>query len=236
MTPKVVYDEQDCRELITEIRSLIDEVVKRNMADGILFSAGTDTSIIAFHAVKYKPKLPALTMSFKHGKPKDTVYVKEMVDFLKLHHEFHTFDREDVISSAEKIVQVLKIFDPMEIRNAVSVYIGLTIAKIEGIKSVFTGDGVDELFGYPWMWNLSEAELTKKFHDMWGEMGFSSIPMGKSLGVEVKPPFLDPMFMDYAKKLPNNLKIREENGVKYSKWILRKAYEDLIPRDVIWRP
>ena len=71
---------------------------------------------------------------------------------------------------------------------------------------------------------------------MWGEMGFSSIPMGKSLGVEVKPPFLDPLFMDYAKKLPNNLKINEENGVKYSKWVLRKAYEDLIPKDVIWRP
>ena len=26
------------------------------------------------------------------------------------------------------------------------------------------------------------------------------------------------------------------NGVKYSKWILRKAYEDVIPKDIIWRP
>ena len=128
------------------------------MADGILFSAGVDTSVIAYHAVKYKPKIPALTMSFKHGHPKDTEYVKKMVDFLHLHHQFHTFDREDVVTSAEKIVQVLQIFDPMEIRNAVSVYIGLTIAKIEGIKSVFTGDGVDELFGYPWMWHLSDTE------------------------------------------------------------------------------
>ena len=124
----------------------------------------------------------------------------------------------------------------MEIRNCVSVYIGLTIAKIEGFKSVFTGDGVDELFGYPWMWSLSDTELTKKFNDMWVDMGFSSIPMGKSIGVEVRPPFLDPLFMDYAKKLPNRLKISEENGVKYSKWVLRKAYEDLIPKEVIWRP
>jgi asparagine synthetase B (glutamine-hydrolysing) len=131
-----------------------------------------DTSIIAYHAVKYKPKIPALTMSFRHGQPKDTEYVKKMVDFLHLQHEFHTFDREDVMASVEKIVQVLKIFDPMEIRNCVSVYIGLTIAKIEGIKSVFTGDGVDELFGYPWMWRLCETELTKKFNDMLGRNGF----------------------------------------------------------------
>ena len=223
-------------KLLAEIRALTDEVVRQNMADGILFSAGVDTSVIAYHAVKYKPKIPALTMSFKHGQPKDTEYVKRMVEFLHLQQEFHTFDREDIVASVEKIVQVLKIFDPMEIRGDVSVYIGLTIAKNENIKSVFTGDGVDELFGYPWMWHLSDTDLTKRFEDMWGEMGFSSIPMGKSLGVEVKPSFLDPKFMDYAKKLPNNLKISEENGVKYSKWILRKAYEDLIPKEVIWRP
>ena len=60
-------------------------------------------------------------MSFKHRKPKDTLYVEKMVEFLKLNHEFHTFDREDVVTSAENIVQILKSFDPMEIRNSVSV-------------------------------------------------------------------------------------------------------------------
>jgi asparagine synthase (glutamine-hydrolysing) len=146
------------------------------------------------------------------------------------------FDRDEVVNAAERVVKVLKIFDPMEIRNSIPVYIGLTIAKKKGIKSVLTGDGLDELFGYPWMWDLSEEDLTKKFSDMWGEMAFSSIPMGKSLGVEIRPPYLDPLFMDYAKKLPNKLKINIENGEKYSKWLLRKAYEDLVPKDVIWRP
>ena len=229
-------NENDYTKLLPEVRALIDTVVKRNMADGILFSAGTDTSIIAYHAVKYKPKLPALTMAFEHSQPKDTEYVKKMVAFLELNHQLHIFGREEVLSAAEKIVQTLKIFDPMEIRNSVPVYVGLTIAKIEGINRVFTGDGVDELFGYSWMWDLSEADLSKKFSAMWADMGFSSIPLGQSIGVVVKPPFLDPMFMDYAKKLPNKLKINEENGVKYSKWIFRKAYENLIPKDVIWRP
>ena len=221
---------------LPEVRALVNKVVQNNMADGISFSAGTDTSIIAYEAVKYKPKIKALTVAFKHGNPKDTEYVKKMVAFLKLNHEFHVFDRDEVINAAERIVDVLKIFDPMEIRNSVPVYIALTVAKKKGVASVFTGDALDELFGYPWMWNLSEAELTQKFVDMWGEMSFSSIPLGKSLGVTIKPPYLDPLFMDWAKKLPNNLKINFENGVKYSKWILRKAYEDLIPREVIWRP
>ena len=70
---------------------------------------------------------------------------------------------------------------------------------------------------------------------MWGEMAFSSSPMGNSVGITVKQPYLDPLFMDFAKKLPVNLKLNVENGVKYGKWLLHKAYDGLIPNEVVWR-
>jgi asparagine synthase (glutamine-hydrolysing) len=66
-------------------------------------------------------------------------------------------------------------------------------------------------------------------------MGFSSFPMAESLGMQIKAPYRDPAFMDWAMKLPIKFKINTYNGVKYSKWILRKAYEDVIPKDIIWR-
>ena len=124
------------------------------MADSILFSAGTDTTIIAYEAVKYKPNLPALTLAFKQGNPKDKEYVKKMVSFLKLKdHETHVFDREEALKTAPKVVEALKKYDPMEIRNSMPVYIGLTILKKRGYKTVFTGDALDELFGYPWQFH-----------------------------------------------------------------------------------
>ncbi|MEM4733970.1 MAG: asparagine synthase C-terminal domain-containing protein, partial [Candidatus Bathyarchaeia archaeon] len=138
---------QEYAPLLPEARALVNKVVQRNMADAMLFSAGTDTQIIAYEAVKYKPQIPCLTMHFKHGNPADTEYVKKMVTFLKLNHETHIFDREEVLSNAPKVVAALKKFDPMEIRNSMPVYIGLTILKKKGIKSVFTGDALDELFG-----------------------------------------------------------------------------------------
>ena len=82
---------------------------------------------------------------------------------------------------------------------------------------------------------LTDTDLAKNFSEIWDEMTFSSISMGKSIGVTVKQPYLDPMFMDYAKTLPINLKINFENGIKYGKWILRKAYAAFIPKEVIWR-
>ena len=226
---------QEFESLLPEVRALVNKVVERNMAEGILFSAGTDTSIIAYEAVKLDPDIKALTVSFKEGKPKDTRYVMRMVSFLNLNHEFHVFDIEDAVDAAGKVVEILKTFDPMDVRNSVPVYIGLAVAKEKGISSVLTGDALDELFGYPWQFHLSETELAQAISKMWDEMTFSSIPLGKSVGVTVKPPYLDPLFMDYAKKLPIKLKVNIENGIKYGKFILRKAYEFLIPSEVIWR-
>jgi asparagine synthase (glutamine-hydrolysing) len=228
-------DRREYESLLPEVRALVNQVVQKNMAEGIMFSAGTDTTIIAYEAVKLNPNLKALTVSFKHGKPKDAKYVKKMVAFLNLDHQFHVFDSDDAVSAAEKVVEILKTFDPMGVRNSVPVYIGLTVAKEKGIKSVLTGDALDELFGYPWQFHLSKTDLAQALSAMWGEMTFSSIPMGNAVGVKVKPPYLDPLFMDYAKKLPIELKVNVENGVKYGKWILRKAYAELIPKDVIWR-
>jgi len=228
-------DKIDLDKLLPETRALVNKVVQRNMAEGIMFSAGTDTSIIAYEAVKFNPNIKALTVSFKQGKPKDTEYVKKMVDFLKLDHEFYVFDIEEAVNAAERVVEVLKLFDPMEVRNSVPAYVGLTVAKKKGIKSVLTGDALDELFGYPWQFHLSETEFAQALSDIWGEMTFSSIPMANSVGVSIKPPYLDPLFMDYAKKLPVMLKVNFENGIQYGKWLLRKAYDGLIPEEVVWR-
>ena len=72
----------------------------------------------------------------------------------------HIFDTEKPSKAAPKVVAALKTFDPMEVRNSLPVYIGLTLMK-KGVKSLFTGDGVDELYGYPWLFHLSDEELQK---------------------------------------------------------------------------
>lgn len=55
------------------------------------------------------------------------------------------------------------------------------------------------------------------------------IPM--AYGVEVRVPFLDPDLVELATRLPNRYKQHGWTG----KWILRKAMEGILPRDVIYR-
>jgi len=233
----MTLDPKEYVHLIPETKNIVNKVTENNLGDSILFSAGTDTSIIAYEAIKYKPDISTLTIAFKQGDPKDTQYVKKMVEYLKLkNHQTLSFDIEEALEKVPKVVKTLKTFDPMDIRNSMSIYIGLTHLKEQGLSKILTGDGLDELFGYPWQFHLSEEELYKKQLDMWTEMSFSSIPLSKSLDIETKQPYLDQMFMKWAKKLPMKVKINMYNGEKYSKWILRKAYENIIPQEVIWRP
>jgi asparagine synthase (glutamine-hydrolysing) len=56
--------------------------------------------------------------------------------------------------------------------------------------------------------------------------------MGMAVGVEVRVPFLDPDLMRLAASLPADFKQRAAEG----KWILKRAMEPELPRDVIYRP
>lgn len=51
-------------------------------------------------------------------------------------------------------------------------------------------------------------------------------------GVEVRVPFLDPDLIAFANQLPTDWKYHGREG----KWILKKALEDILPHDVLYRP
>jgi len=56
--------------------------------------------------------------------------------------------------------------------------------------------------------------------------------MSMAVGVEVRVPFLDLDLVDFAARIPVWLKQRGRVG----KWVLKKAMEPYLPRDVIYRP
>ena len=56
--------------------------------------------------------------------------------------------------------------------------------------------------------------------------------MSMAAGVEVRVPFLDLELVEYAARIPLGLKQRGRVG----KWVLKKAMEPYLPKDVIYRP
>lgn len=56
--------------------------------------------------------------------------------------------------------------------------------------------------------------------------------MSMAAGVEVRVPFLDLELVEFAARIPSRFKQRGSEG----KWVLKKAMEPYLPRDVIYRP
>lgn len=222
-------------QILSETRKLINRVVKRNLTEGILFSGGLDTSVIAYVASKFT-RLNGFTVAFENSPALDLEYSKLMAKMLKMNHKIHFFGEEEMHSAINDVIKILKVFDPMDIRNSVAAYVALNFAKNNGTTSIMTGDGLDELLaGYSWLFNLSETELKANLSNMWKVMQFTSIPMAESLGIIAKPPFLDPEFKNFAFDLDLKLMIRDERDRTWGKWIIRKAYEGLLPDEVVWR-
>ena len=115
-------------------------------------------------------------------------------------------------------------------------YLALKAIKKDGHTSIITGDGADELFaGYNFFLKMSDTELEENLKRLWEIMHFPTQKIAKSLGINAESPFLHEKVIDFAKSLPVNYKVKVEHDQKYGKWILRKLFEDKIPKSVVWR-
>ena len=224
-------------DICTKLRTLLERAVKRALTEnaGILLSGGLDTSVLAFVASRYV-SLKAFTVAMQGAPAPDLEYSALMTKRLRLEHHIHCFDTEEMYRTLPSVIKVLRSFDPMEIRNSLTVYIGIRVAKESGLGTVITGDGCDELLaGYSFVFWLSKERLDEELQKLWSVMSFSSIPLAQSLGMEAKLPYLDPEFKSFAMALDSRYKVGEEGGQRYGKWILRKAYEKSLPREIVWR-
>ena len=232
--PKINSMESPASDYGSVVQKLA-ESVKRNLADGLLLSGGLDTTILAYLASKWvKPS--CITVALSGAPVPDVEYAKLVASRLELRHYVHYFGNEELNEGIRAVIRIMKSFDPMEIRNSAAIYIALKVGRDQGILTFMTGDGCDELFGgYSFLFGLSKEQLDTALKKLWANMSFSSIYLAKDLGLEVRLPFLDPQFRAFATDLDVGLRVRSERGQVWGKWILRKAFEKIMPEELVWR-
>jgi asparagine synthase (glutamine-hydrolysing) len=222
------------QEILSKIKTLVSQSVKDHKSDSIALSGGLDSSILA--SCVTDKKMVAFMLIAKDFSSTDLVHAQLVAKSIDLKLNVITANVDDLLSAAEQTIKILKVFNSIEIRNNVVVYLTMKAAKRSGCKSIMTGDGADELFaGYNFFKRLSGKELEKDLERIWDVMHFPSRSISESLGISLHTPFLDPDISEYAKKIPSDLKIHEEKGKKHGKWILRKAFENDLPELIVWR-
>src|SRR5205085_6742839 len=255
------YDPAWARTVPTEkvslkrLRSALEAAVKQQlMCDvpyGVLISGGLDSSLIAAIAAQHRfkriesgeteeawwPRLHSFSVGLE-GSP-DMRYARKVAAHIgTVHHEI-VFTIQEGLDAVGDVIRHLETFDVTSIRAATPMYLMARKIKSMGIKMVLSGEGADEVFGGYLYFHM--APTPKEFHE---ETVRKLSALGKydccrankataAWGLETRVPFLDKEFLDYAMSIDPAYKMCPGN--KIEKRILREAFRDLLPEEILWR-
>lgn len=221
-------------EIFGQAYRVIRDAVSACTAECISLSGGLDSTIIA-HFLKPE-RARAVSVISEDFVANDLTYCQMAAQKFSIPLSIKMCQIDEVYSGIEETIRILGNFNDIEIRNSVVVYLAIYEAKNMGFDRVITGDGADEVFaGYNFLINKNSDELKSELARIAGIMHFPSQKIGKALGVTVESPFCSENVLEFAKGLPADLLVNTHDGKRFGKWILRKAFEEKIPRSVAWR-
>ncbi|MCR5289102.1 MAG: asparagine synthase B [Treponema sp.] len=251
---------KDNKSDVAKIRSGLEDAVKRQlMCDvpyGVLLSGGLDSSIIAAVAQRFAkkriesegtqeawwPRLHSFAVGLE-GSP-DLLAARKAAEFIgTVHHEVH-FTVQEALDILPDVIYHIETYDITTVRASTPMFLLARVIKSMGIKMVLSGEGSDELFGgYLYFHKAPNAqefheELVRKISKL---HLYDCLRANKSLmawGVEGRVPFLDKAFVDIAMNVNPQDKmsiVQPDGSQRMEKWILRKAFEDYLPKEIVWR-
>ena len=246
---------KDSKEPVTALRAALENAVKRQlMCDvpyGVLLSGGLDSSIVSAIAKKYAsrriesdgqseawwPQLHSFAIGLK-GAP-DLAKARMVADYIgTVHHEIN-YTVQEGLDAVRDVIYFIETYDVTTVRASTPMYLLARVIKSMGIKMVLSGEGADEIFGgYLYFHKAPDArsfheETVRKLSKLYL---YDCLRANKSLaawGVEGRVPFLDKEFLDVAMRLNPSLKMCP--GSIIEKKVLREAFADMLPHEIVWR-
>jgi len=245
----------DNKTSISDLRAALEASVHRQlMSDvpyGVLLSGGLDSSIVSAVAKRFAPRriengdrseawwpqLHSFAVGLE-GSP-DLISARKVADHIgTIHHEIN-FTVQEGLDAIRDVIYHIETYDVTTVRASTPMYLLARVIKSMGVKMVLSGEGADEIFGGylyfhkapdPGEFHKETVRKLSKLHL------YDCLRANKSLaawGVEGRVPFLDKEFMDVAMRLnPADKMIKSD---RMEKWVLRKAFEDYLPKEIAWR-
>lgn len=222
-----------------EIKEKIESVIAKDTPESVLFSGGVDSSAILYHSNKYNPDVMGITVGVKGKETSDIEYSKLVANQLGIkNHHIYYVEPELVKSMVETAVKVLKSFNPEWISSTTTLLLGTMYAKNKGLNSISSGEGADDLLGsFPFFtnWKGSFEELDATIKTRLNEIVVMSDVIAKSMNMKYIAPFQNENVKQTILSIPIEERMKQDEIIK-TKYPLRKAYEDTLPRDCITRP
>ena len=236
---------EDTEESIcANIAVLFEEaVVKRLMSDrkvGALLSGGLDSSSVVAIMCRHIPAKDLNTYSIGLKGSTDLIWARKVADYLGTNHHEVCLTEEEFLGAIEETVRQIESYDTTSVRASVPNYL---VSKYIGANTddcvIYCGDMSDEIFGSyrGFMKAQNDEDFKRENERMVSDVCyFDLLRSDKSIsgaGLEARVPFADKKFLQYVMGIPPRYKMFNDERIE--KYIFRKAFDGLLPDDILWR-
>jgi len=228
------------KQLLDEMQNAVKETVSDKKV-GVAFSGGVDSTLLAKLVKDMEHDIHLLTIGFQDSH--DINFAKEVNQILNFPHSISEIDPEKFKEVSQKINQTIKSDNLSWNENSIAFYYVAELAQKNGLKTVVTANGIDELFcgidelfcgynSYREAIEKGEDEVVKMMNDKLKnekEMMVAINAVTAEFGVTMIQPFLLPNFIEYAKKIPVSEKIHGPDDMQRKHSIRELAMDYGIP-------
>jgi len=206
------------KQLLDEMQNAVKETISDKKI-GIAFSGGVDSTLLAKLVKDMGYDIHLLTIGFQDSH--DINFAKEVNQILNFPHSVSEIEPEKFKEVSQKINQIIKSDNLSWNENSIAFYYVAELAQKNGLRTVVTANGIDELFcgynSYREAIEKGEDEVVKMMNDKLKnekEMMVAINAVTAEFGVTMIQPFLLPNFIEYAKKITISEKIHGPDDMK----------------------
>jgi asparagine synthase (glutamine-hydrolysing) len=240
----VEWNSESAEELCQQLREALERSVRKRLMSGVpvgcFLSGGLDSSIITAMARRHLGRLHTFSVGVE-GSP-DIEAARLVSRHLDTVHHEYVLSPYEVAEELPRIVYHLESFDQDLVRSAIPCYFTARLAS-DYVKVILTGEGADELFaGYRYYEKdidfLGLGEELRRSVDSMHNINLQRVDrMTMAHSIEGRVPYLDVSLIELALGVPAEHKLCSTKGTSHriEKWILRRACEDLLPAEILWR-
>ena len=226
-------------------KSLISAMRKRTQGldrIGIIFSGGIDSVLVAWLAKDMVKEVICYNAGTLDSS--DILFADRVAKDLELTLKVNVITKKSTQEMLPKIIYAIEDSDALQVEVALPIYSAMALARKDHVKVVFSGQGVDEIFGgYTWYPKIvaSEGYSSLRNHMMedlfllYKETLEREDKTTMAHGIEMREPYLDKQVIKTAFDINPRLNVTGPND-KLGKQVHRTLADQLgIPKEVAYR-
>jgi asparagine synthase (glutamine-hydrolysing) len=230
--------------LIDSLRQALYDAVSESISDiprvAVAFSGGIDSSLLAkiCNSPYFGKHVTLLTIGFSGSH--DIQFSKDIASKMGIDHKICEIVYSDFEENLQRVCKLIRCNNTSHIENCIAYFYICKLAKQNDLNVVLSANGCDELFcGYDRYrsvchYSRRDAEVSMLMDRMitneFALIGEIKI-VAAQFGVQVLQPFLSTRFIEFAKSIPIDQKIKGPDDMMRKHILRQVALEIGVPEE-----